>query len=130
VWVFTLGARFTSFAQCQMRDYAARILACVRVLELVQEIKGWGHSWPVALAALRVLAKRPWLYPEVGQFKYIPFLVEQLMGEGLGGLEAFEDEGEWISVTESFELLRPYKQEASAMVDTLLDGLMELFDSL
>jgi hypothetical protein len=31
------------------------------------------------------------------------------MGEGLGGLEAFRDEGEWISVTESFEMLRPYE---------------------
>ncbi len=35
------------------------------------------------------------------------FMVEQLMREGLGGLEAFKDEGEWISIAESFELLRP-----------------------
>jgi hypothetical protein len=58
------------------------------------------------------------------------FIVEQLMGEGLGGLEAFQNEGEWILVAESFEMLRPYEQESSSMVDTLLDGLVELFDSL
>jgi hypothetical protein len=50
--------------------------------------------------------------------------------EGLCGLEAFRDEGEWISVAKSFEMLRPYEQEASSMVDTLLDGLVELFDLL
>jgi hypothetical protein len=37
------------------------------------------------------------------------FIVEQLMGEGLGDLEAFRDEGEWISVAESFEMLCPYE---------------------
>ncbi len=94
MWVLTPGARFTSFAQCQMRDDAARILARVRVrrvyagyrpdrftylhraccdvVELVQEIKGWGHSWPVALAALRVSAEHAWLHPEAGQFTCIP----------------------------------------------------------
>jgi hypothetical protein len=83
-------------------------------------------------------AKRAWLHPEPGQFTYLhlaklaaeAFIVEQLMGEGLGSLEAFKDEGEWISVIESFELLRLYEQEASAVVDTLLDSLVKLFDSL
>jgi hypothetical protein len=113
--------------------------ACCDVGELCQEVQRWGRSWPVALATLRVAAERAWLHPEAGQFTFVPhlaklaaeaFITEQLMGEGLGGLEAFKDEGEWISVAESFELLRPYKQEASDMVDTLLDGLVELFDSL
>jgi hypothetical protein len=80
-----------------------------------------------------------WLHPEAAQFSFVPplaklaaeaFIVEQMMGEGLGGLEAFQDEGEWISVAESFDMLRPYEHEASSMVDTLLDGLVELFDSL
>jgi hypothetical protein len=31
------------------------------------------------------------------------------MGEGLGGLEAFRDEGERNSVAEAFEMLRPYE---------------------
>jgi hypothetical protein len=106
----------------------------------VQEVQQWGGSWLVALEALQMAAKHAWLHPEAGQFTYVPhlaklaaeaFIVEQLMGEGLGGLEAFfKDEGEWISVVESFELLRPYEQEASAMVDTLLDSLVKLFDSL
>jgi hypothetical protein len=56
------------------------------------------------------------LHPEAAQPTFVPhlaklaaeaFIVEQLMGEGLGGLEAFRDEGEWISITESFEMLRP-----------------------
>jgi hypothetical protein len=104
----------------------------------VQEVQQLGGSWPVALAALQMEAKRAWLHPEAVQFTYIPhlaklaaeaFIVEQLMGEGLGGLEAFKD-SEWISVVKSFELLSPYEQEASAMVDTLLDSLVKLFDSL
>jgi hypothetical protein len=111
--------------------------ACCDVGELVQEIQQqWGGSWPVARAALQMAAKCAWLHPEAGQFTYFPhlaklaaeaFIVEQLMGEGLGGLEAFKDEGEWISFVKSFELLRPYEQEASAMVDTLLDSLVKLF---
>ncbi len=79
------------------------------------------------------------MYPEAAQFTFVThlaklaakaFIVEQLMGEGLGGLEAFRDEGEWILVVESFEMLRPSEQEASSVVDTLLNGLVELFDSL
>jgi hypothetical protein len=100
----------------------------------VQEVQQWGGSW-----ALQMAPKRARLHPEAGQFTYFPhlaklaaeaFIVEQLMGEGLGDLEAFKDEGEWISVVESFQLLRPYEQEASAMVDTLLDSLVKLYDSL
>jgi hypothetical protein len=113
--------------------------ACCDVGELVQEVTRWGRSWPTALAVLRVAAERAWLHPEAAQFSFVPplaklaaeaFIVEQMMGEGLGGLEAFQDEGEWISVAESFDMLRPYEHEASSMVDTLLDGLVELFDSL
>jgi hypothetical protein len=79
------------------------------------------------------------LHPEAAQFIFVPhlaklaseaFIVEQLMGEGLGGTEAFRDEGKWISIAESFKMLRPYEPEVSSMVDTLLNGLVELFDSL
>ncbi len=99
----------------------------------------WGQSWATDSAVFRVAVERAWLHPEAAQFTFVPhlvklaaeaFIVEQLMGEGLGGLEAFRDECEWISVVESFEMLRPYEQEASSMVDTFLDGLVELFDSL
>jgi hypothetical protein len=93
----------------------------------VQEVQQLGGLWPVALAAHQMAAKRAWLRPEAVLFTYVPhlsklsaeaFIVEQLMGKGLGGLEAFKDEGEWISVVESFELLRPYEQEAFAMVSS------------
>ncbi len=106
---------------------------------LVQEVQQWGRSWPITLAVFRVVAERARLHPEAAQFTFVPhlaklaaeaFIVEQLMGEGLGGLEAFRDEGEWILVAESFEMLHPHEQEASSMVDTLLDSLVELFDSL
>ncbi len=93
----------------------------------MQEVQQWGRSLPTALAVFRVAAERAWLHPEAAQFTFVPhlaklateaFIVRQLMGEGLGGLEAFRDEGEWISVAESFEMLHPYEQEAPSMVDT------------
>jgi hypothetical protein len=68
------------------------------MLELVQEVQQWGRSLPTALAVFRVAAERAWLHPEAAQFTFVPhlaklaveaFIVSQLMGEGLGGLEAF-----------------------------------------
>ncbi len=74
----------------------------------MQEVQRWGRSWPIALVFWAV-AERAWLHPEAAQFTFIPhlaklaveaFIVEQLMGEGLGVLEAFRDEGEWILVAD------------------------------
>jgi hypothetical protein len=120
IWAFSPRARFTAYAQHQMRDDAAHILARVRVRrvragyrpdrvaylhraccdvgELVQEVQRWGRSWPTALAVFRVAAERAWLHPEAAQFTFIPhlaklaaeaFIVELLIGEELGILEAF-----------------------------------------
>jgi hypothetical protein len=90
--------------------------ACCDVGELVQEVQRWGRSWPITLVVFWAVAERAWLHPEAAQFTFVPhlaklaaeaFIVEQLMGERLGGLEAFRDEGEWISVADSFEVEIP-----------------------
>ncbi len=82
----------------------------------MQEVQRWSRSWTITLAVFWAVAERAWLHPEAAQFNFVPhlaklaaeaFIVEQLMGEGLSGLEAFRDEGEWISVADSFEVEIP-----------------------
>jgi hypothetical protein len=52
-------------------------------------------------------------------------MFEQTRGEGTGRLARFQDEGEWATVAEAMDLLAKVEAEASAMIDTLLAGLLE-----
>ncbi len=43
----------------------------------------------------------------------------------MGQLARFQDEGEWVPVAEAMDLLAEVEAEASSMIDTLLEGLLE-----
>jgi hypothetical protein len=129
--------RVRSGYRVNRQEYLTR--ACLDVSDLLVEVKNWGCQWPCALAAFLVSEAGAFLHPEILTFTFVPelpkltgslFIYEQLRGEGVGRLAEFVDQGEWMSVAEAMDLMLMVELEARTLVECLLEGLPELFDSL